>query len=364
MSKRKNKKQITPISVLAFFIVVVCIVCFVFLPQWLEDKKVKPSSATTLQINVLQLGNYYAGDCIYIKAGDTDVLIDGGSRANSAPTVKSFLNKYVTDGILEYVIVTHADQDHIAMFAGNNSNPSLFEEYKCKTIIDFPRTNKTTTVYNNYVAKRDASVQSGKSVHYTALQCWNNQDGASRTYTLADGIKLDILYNYFYEHNSTDENNYSVCCMLTHDDKHFLLTGDLEEKGEEYLVQYNTLPQVEFFKAGHHGSKTSSNECLLTKIKPKYVAVSCVAGSEEYTEVAENTFPTQAMIDRISQYTDAVYVTSVCTDEESKSWSALNGNITITSNKSGVSVSCSNNNTKLKDTTWFNTNRTCPTSWK
>ena len=62
-----------------------------------------------------------------------------------------------------------------------------------------------------------------------------------------------------------------------------MFTGDLEEKGEEALVENNTLPKCKLFKAGHHGSPTSSTEALLSVIQPEIVCVSCCCGSEEYT---------------------------------------------------------------------------------
>lgn len=67
-----------------------------------------------LSIHFLMLGNKYSGDCTLIKAGDTEILIDAGSRQSSASTIVEYVNNYCTDGILEYVIATHADQDHIA----------------------------------------------------------------------------------------------------------------------------------------------------------------------------------------------------------------------------------------------------------
>ena len=189
------------------------------------------------------------------------------------------------------------------------------------------------------------------------------ENGAQRTYTLSDGVEMSILYNYFYEHDSGDENNYSVCVLFSQGDRHFLFTGDLEEEGEEYLVQYNDLPQVELFKAGHHGSKTSSNDCLLSVIKPKIVCVCCCAGTDEYTDTPENQFPTQAMIDRVSVYTDRVYVTSLGDESAESGYVSMNGNIVVTSNRQGVEVNCSNNNTLLKDTAWFIENRKMPSAW-
>ena len=144
---------------------------------------------------------------------------------------------------------------------------------------------------------------------------------------------------------------------------HYLFTGDLEEDGEEQLVVYNQLPKVELFKAGHHGSKTSSNDCLLEVIQPQIVCVCCCAGTDEYTDAKENQFPTQAMIDRVSVYTDRVYVTSLGDESAESGYVSMNGNIVVTSNRQGVEVNCSNNNTLLKDTAWFIENRKMPSAW-
>jgi competence protein comA len=334
------------------------LVSYYFFPK---DKGEFPVSGD-LQFHFLELGNKYNGDSIYVKAGETDILIDAGSRADSADDISSYVDRYCTDGVLEYVIATHADQDHIAAFAGNGSNPSLFTHYECEVIIDFPLTNTDSNTYQNYVAAREAETEAGAK-HYTALQCYRETGGAQRVYELSDGITMEILYNYYYENESSDENNYSVCLLFRQGGRSFLLTGDLEEKGEEYLVEYNDLPEVELFKAGHHGSKTSSTEALLSVIRPKIVCVCCCAGHNQYGAKPENVFPTQAMIDRVANYTDRVYVTSLY-DEESESEASMNGTIVVTASASGVTVSGSHNDTLLKDTAWFLANRTMPAAWE
>ncbi len=321
-----------------------------------------------LSVHFLQLGNEYTGDCVYIKAGETDILVDAGSRASSVKTIDTYLKQYITDNTLEFVIATHADRDHIAGFAADNG---IFELYDCETIIDFARTNKTTETYNDYKANRDAEVEAGAK-HYTALQCWNESDGAKRTYELAPSITMSILYQEFYEKDTSDENDYSVCFLLTYGEKHYLFTGDLEKDGEASLVKENVLPEVELFKAGHHGSKTSTTDPLLAVIKPKIVCVCCCAGSVEYTQNNDNTFPTQAFIDRVSKYTDKVYVTSrvnlVYNEEKQKfengEYKLMNGNIVVMTSGTSVTVKCSNNDILLKDTAWFKNKRICPDSWK
>lgn len=323
-----------------------------------------------LSIHFLEPGNANAGDCVYIKAGEADILVDAGSRKSSVSTIKKYLDDYVKDGVLEYVIATHADTDHIAGFAASDG---IFSLYECKTIIDFARTNKTTDIYNEYVLNRQAEETAGAK-HYTALDCVKETNGAKKTYDITAEISITFLYQEFYEKKSGKENNYSVCFMLKHGERNFLFTGDLEEAGEKSLVKSNDLPEVELFKAGHHGSKTSSNDVLLSVIKPKIVCVCCCAGSVEYTPNLENTFPAQAFIDRVAKYTDRVYVTTVMPElvydevkgewKNSAKYELLNGNIAVVSDKEGVTVKCSHSDTLLKDTEWFKNNRTCPEAWK
>ncbi len=327
-----------------------------------------------LQIHFLELGNNYTGDCVYINAGGTDILVDAGSRKASAATIKAYLDEYVTDGKLEYVIATHSDQDHISGFVGSSDVPGIFESYEIDMLIDFTQVVNETQLYGDYLEERQALVDGG-TTHYTALECYNNEGGAQRAFELSDGIVMNILYNYYYDHTSSDNNNYSVCFQIEQGDKKFLFTGDLEEEGEERLVEYNELSQVELFKAGHHGSKTSSNDILLDIIQPKMVVVCCCAGSVEYlqsgTQNLHNSFPTQDFINRVSKHTELVYVTTrgeIVYDEEKgryvdNGYGSMNGNVVVTSNKNGVTVECSNNNTILKDTDWFKSNRDMPSAW-
>ena len=356
----------------------------------------KVVDTTDLQIHFLQLGNQKTGDCVYIKAGDADILIDAGSDYDSALTISNYINQYVTDGILEYVVATHAHMDHIAGFASysSNGNKGIFKRYVCKNIIDFPRTGSTTNVYGYYKTERDAEVAAGAN-HYTALECWNNDNsqsesrqdinatGARRYIKLSSNVELEILYQKYYESKASGENNYSVCLMINQygegydfnnlsnpeNEKyvnHFLFTGDLESAGEQSLVESNDLPEVVLYKGGHHGSPTSSTAELINVIKPKVVCICCCTGTDEYKANPENVFPAQSVINNIAPYTDLVFTTSLYNSSTGKGGASepLNGNITLTCNNLGINITASNNVTLLKDTAWFKANRTCPTAWK
>ncbi len=325
-----------------------------------------------LAIYFIDVGNKYTGDSIYIRCGTTDILIDAGSQQASAKAVGDFVESHSEDKMLDYVIATHADQDHIAGFVGTAAEKGIFERFKVKTVIDFPRTNKdlktasgNDTLYGKYVAARDAEVEGG-AVHYTALDCWKEEKGAKRSYALNEEgtVTMNVLYNYYYENKAADENNYSVCLLFSQGETHYLFTGDLEEKGEEYLVQNNPLPHVKLFKAGHHGSPTSSTEALLRVIQPEYVCVCCCAGSTEYTDTPANTFPSQAMIDRIAPYTKNIFVTALSDESKSSGYAPFNGTITVLSDGTNFSIAGSNNSTVLKETAWFAANRVWPRDGK
>lgn len=315
----------------------------------------EPLKTDELSIHFLTLGNKYTGDAIYIKINDVDILIDAGSKTNSATTITEYIKGYCTDGTLEYVIATHAHQDHIAAFGYTSKIKSVFDEFKCETIIDFPLTNADSTTYDKYIEMRDKEVAEG-AVHYNALQCWNNEGGAKRSYELAEGVTMDILYNHYYEVETTNENNYSVCVLINQGDKHYLLTGDLEDKGEEYLVKNNNLPQCTLFKAAHHGSYTGSNDVLLDVIRPEYVVVTCVAGSDEYTKDVDNMFPSKDALKRIEKHTNKIYCTSIVADNEEEVQD-YNGNVVVRCDGENLTIECSGTDKYLNESDWYKQNR-------
>ena len=207
MAKSKKSKNYKKFKKLKTWQKVVCIllalvVCAVFIylnretiKRYINDWKNGGAAIVTddLSIHFLELGNEYAGDCTLIKVGNTEVLIDAGSRKGSAATIVPYVQQYCTDGVLEYVIATHAHQDHIAGFVGATKAKGVLESFVCETIIDYTLSNSDSAIREDYEALRDAEVAAGAK-HYTVLECWNNENGASRSYTLAEGITMNFLF--------------------------------------------------------------------------------------------------------------------------------------------------------------------------
>ena len=134
--------------------------------------EIQSATPGNVSVHFLELGNKYTGDCTYIKVGsDIDILIDCGSKSNSIESVSSYINNFVTDGILEYVIITHAHQDHYAGFATENS---IFDKFTVGTVIQFAKTNQNSEkgLYKqaiNLLIKALSSVDENVSLRYEDL---------------------------------------------------------------------------------------------------------------------------------------------------------------------------------------------------
>ena len=376
-----------------------------------------------ISIHFIDRQEQYSGDSVYIKVGDNDILIDAGARKGSAAAIEEYLEDssrtdYVSDNKLEYVIATHAHQDHIAGMMGT-SKAGILYRYQVDNLIDFsyvdaqdgknvinnadPENTKkdsryvsyqetynssssssassksySTELYKDYVAARDYAVDKG-TVWHTAGELCNPSTDYSYTVNLGKGVTMTLLYSFFYDHSSadvsslesgytrssfSDQNDYSLCLLFTQGNRHFLFTGDAETYAEHSLVKYNSLPKVDLFKAGHHGSYTASSDELLDVVDPDLCVVTCCAGNKEYASDPNHSFPAQEFINRIAKHTDRVYVTTLGSWDDKSHYEAFNGNVVVNYDSScNETLTCSNNSTKLKDSAWFKANRTCPENW-
>lgn len=385
-AKKYPKIAIAVTIILVIVIAVVLVLYFMKIGPF-KPKDTLPSDKLTagavedienadLSIHFLELGNKYTGDCTFIKCGDTEVLIDAGSRTDSALAIKEYIDPYITDGVIEYVIATHAHQDHLAGFYGSKVNgemSGILYGYEVENIIYFSNHKSETAVYKNFMtAVKYAEDTYGTNV-YTAGDCYNNENGGQRKYFLDSDnkVSMNILYNRYYYETISDnpDNNYSVCMLLqqeTSDGTHnYMFTGDLEGAGESALVDYyknsaedftGGLPHVDLFKGGHHGSYTSTTEKLLDMIQPKNVAVCCCCGTTEYNASAGHRFPSQEFCDRVAKYTENIYCTTLIVDYAGNEFTSMNGNIVFYYDGE-LKLYCSANDTILKDTEWFKENR-------
>ena len=104
--------------------------------------------------------------------------------------------------------------------------------------------------------------------------------------------------------NVKGKNNHSCILKITSKSGSILLTGDVEKKGEKYLVKnhLNAL-QSDVLLIPHHSSKSSSTPLFVKAVSPKY-AISSFGIDNRYG------FPHQKTIETFNEYEIPVYDTA------------------------------------------------------
>ena len=112
-----------------------------------------------------------------------------------------------------------------------------------------------------------------KMLDYPNLKQTKKQVVNSKSSWRKKGVSANCLYPLM---KGDGQNNDSVVLKVEIKDKTILLMGDLEKEGEnELLREYSDVLQSDILKAGHHGSKTSSQETFLDAVAPTEAVISC-----------------------------------------------------------------------------------------
>lgn len=225
-----------------------------------------------LEVSFLNVGQ---GDAIFIE-GPTgiQVLIDGGrDRA-----VLRELGKRMgpLDRSLDLVIATHPDADHIGGLT------PVFKAYEVDAFmspgipnITVPTQALEDAVANEVILKPTIARRGMRIV-------------------LGGGAYAEVLFpDRGVEQLET--NTGSIILRVVYGKTSFFLSGDAPESVENWLVRLDgELLESDVVKAGHHGSRTSTGEALLTATDPEVVIVS--AGKDN-----QYGHPHIEVLDRITQ---------------------------------------------------------------
>ena len=297
-------------------------------------------SCANVQIHYIDLGSM--GDSTLIDCGDFEILIDAGLKSAGTEVIVPYITPFVGDGILELVIATHPDADHIGGFVGLSDQDGIFDAFTVLRVLDYGYT-KTTTTHEQYAELRDNS---------GALVCSGDDALNSRNlcqpyYTITADLILGVIDTGHYDGVDTNnDNENSIVVLLEHGERTYLFTGDAEFEAEEHMA--TILSHVDVYKAGHHGSKTASSQAMLDSITPNVIILGVYFPEDDDGENGYG-IPQQESLDRMFGFTDDIYATGV------------SGTIIITSDGTSFSVSGALNTTLLKDSSWFASHRTYPT---
>ncbi|WP_031498437.1 ComEC/Rec2 family competence protein [Bryobacter aggregatus] len=245
--------------------------------------------AGLLEITAIDVGQ---GDSIFLATPDgTTALLDaGGSRLAKFDPGESTVSPYLWSrriAQIDTLIASHGDADHMGGLL------STLENFAPKQL--WVSTSVSGALWQKLKARAEA-----KQVQIIYL-------GTGDQVQLGN---LDVKVLWPPRDTPMDSANAtSLVLQLAHGKKHFLLTGDIDQRVEANILENPQLRRLDYLKVAHHGSKSSSSEAFLAHTQPAIAVVS--AGYENlfhhpHPKVVERLTQAHSLLlrtDRLGQIT-------------------------------------------------------------
>lgn len=226
------------------------------------------SAVEELEVFFIDIGKYGAGDCgecTYIKFGDIDVVVDAGDHFDATvQAISETINQNMEDEVIEYVIATHPDGDHIG------GMKALFDQYTIETLIKFEG-NYTTQKYKNF---ETSYINEGCEV-YQIKSDIIDKNKEEKFITLSNDVFISFVDTTYY--TNSESNGKSIVFVLEAYGTRLLMTGDADNaSGHTDLEQkyMNQVGDVDILKVVHHGTANGTTTEFLNAIDPE-VAIIC-----------------------------------------------------------------------------------------
>lgn len=177
------------------------------------------------------------------------MLIDGGNPSDS-----SLIYSYLRDhGVahLDYIICTHAHEDHVGGLAGALNYSTVGRVYSLVTDYDL----RAFGSFIKYLDKQNKEV--------TVPSHGDRFTLASAKCQIIGPIK-----------DSSILNNTSIVLKVKYGGTSFLFTADAEQEEERDIMNAGYDISCDVLKVGHHGSETSTRYLWLREAAPSYAVIS------------------------------------------------------------------------------------------
>lgn len=226
-----------------------------------------------LTVTMLDVGQ---GDGVFFRlpSGIT-CLYDGGSSNVKGVGERRILPFLKSEGVkrLDYILISHMDQDHISglkeLIEKSRDNGGISIGYGVLPALRKPD--------ENYQEMKELFTKAGIPVLSMGTGDVLEKDRCSFTCLWPEKEEV-----------SDDRNDLSLVLLAEYGEFQMLLTGDIGKETEQKLLSSGILPQVEILKTAHHGSRHSSIEGFLKKVRPVLSLISCSA-TNRYGHPGEET---------------------------------------------------------------------------
>ncbi len=202
-----------------------------------------------LQVHFIDVGQ---GDATLITYKGHAMLIDGGD--NSKGTAIQYYLKEQGIEVLDYVVATHPDADHIGGL------DVILYKFHCENVL-MPTVSKDTQSYEDMMLSID---EKGYEVKHPY---------SGEEFYMED-IKFTVLSpesNRDYE----DVNDYSIVLLMEYKDIEVIFAGDAGIDIMNDILKNHKDIEADVYKVAHHGSSDSLNEAFLEELGPLYSVISC-----------------------------------------------------------------------------------------
>ncbi|HCH92654.1 MAG TPA: hypothetical protein DE061_03100 [Clostridiales bacterium] len=294
-----------------------------------------------LLVHMLDVGQ---GDCIYIQLPDgKDMVIDCANYNDDKEYEKKtfgYLDTYITDDTVEYLMLTHCDSDHVYFM------DELLERYQVEklfmpNVLAAPGTDsKDKKALQDQIDELDTSRFTDKDTigtktyaeffiaALTEPDCeivlnvdpdvnTNSIIIEETTYRLVFYCPTQEYYDDSNLNSAERKNAISPIGILEYNGRRIMLTGDSNELNEPLVVERTGKIDCDVLKVGHHGSATSTLNPFLDAYTFEYAIISCNTYGNKFNH------PRQSTLDRLKAHDIAVYRTD------------KNGNIVVSVDKDG-----------------------------
>ncbi len=212
-----------------------------------------------VHVFILDVGQ---GDAILIERGRMQVLVDGGPDADRICLELGERMPY-WDRTIELIVSTHSHADHLAGLV------EVVGRYEVGGVISGGEAGDSLT-YSEWLRRLEAA----GIEPVTAV--------AGERIDLGGGLLLEVLHPpaALLEGTDSDADNNCLVMRLVYGDFSLLLTGDIQEEAERYLLDERCTLDSTVLKVPHHGSDTSCCAEFLAEVSPQAAVISVAADNE------------------------------------------------------------------------------------